>query len=132
MSKKAGHVRMKKVKKIKRKYCKVEKPDSTEQNRELRLIEQGEKSSKVYKSKCICDRQLTKFRILDIYAQIEQLRNEFKRWEEQCNFRGSLLKTVEVNSETKMAESNQEVVRGSKKRWGNIIVGISYHCPERW
>ena len=123
MSKKVGHVRMKKVKKIKRKYCKVEKPDSTEQNQELRLIEQGEKSSKVCKSKlsreherskCICDRQFTQFRISDIYAQIEQLRNELKRWEEHCNFLGSLLKTVEVNSETKMAESNQEVVRGPR------------------
>ena len=87
MSKKAGHVRMKKVKKIKRKYCKVEKPDSTEQNREIRLIEQGEKSSKVCKSKlsrehkrskCICDRQFTNFRISDTYAHIEQLRNELK------------------------------------------------------
>ena len=79
MSKKAGHVRMKKVKKIKRKYCKVEKPDSTEQNRELRLIEQGEKSSNVCKSKlsreherskCICDRQFTKFSLENISKRI--------------------------------------------------------------
>ena len=122
---------MKKVKRIKRKYCKVEKQDSTEQNRESRLIKQGEKCSKVCesklsreneRSKCICDRQITQFRISDMYAQIEQLRNEFKRWEEHCNFLGSSIKTVEVNSEIKMTESNQEVVRGSKKCWGNIIV----------